>query len=233
MKWNPRKTLAYAFAASLALHFFVLPLLHTGSTDPGTPEKILTYTREHPIPTPKPTPHPTPSPTPKPHAATPPHAHTDHVRVKPPRMLDPAVGKKPGIIGANDRPDIGHLATGEPGPISSGPPATSAPAPTPTPTPETTKAPCANPNVAPGTIAVSAPETPALAQAQGITGEVSVVVSLDERSRLTAARIAKSPSALLNAAALRAARDTTYRTEVRDCKPIAADYLFVVEFMSE
>jgi TonB family protein len=236
MKWNARKTLVCAFGASLALHFFVLPLLHMGPPDPGRPETISTYTLEHrPIPTPKPTPRPTPSHTPKPRAAAQPHARIPRISVKPPARKGPSTGKYPVIAGPNAQPNTGSNPNENfpPGPQSSGPPATSEPLPTPAPTPQATKPPCAHPNVAPATVQVAEPETPALAQAQGITGEVSVVVSLNEQSRLTAARIAKSPSTLLNAAALRAARDTTYRTEVRDCKPIAADYLFVIEFMSE
>ena len=74
---------------------------------------------------------------------------------------------------------------------------------------------------------------PALAQQAGITGTVAVVVSLDAQGRVVATRIASSPSALLNAAALAAVRDSQFRAEVRDCTPIAADYLFTVDFETD
>jgi TonB family protein len=77
------------------------------------------------------------------------------------------------------------------------------------------------------------PETPALAQAQGISGDVTVIVSLDAASRVVNVRVASSPSDLLDAAALRAARESSFRTEIRDCRPVAADYAFIVEFSAQ
>jgi len=65
---------------------------------------------------------------------------------------------------------------------------------------------------------------------RNVHGLVVVIISLDEQSRLTNARIQSSPSALLNPAALADARASTYRTAIRDCKPVAADYVFTVTF---
>ena len=62
------------------------------------------------------------------------------------------------------------------------------------------------------------------------SGRVLVVVSLDEHSRITGARVIKSPSPELNAAALQATRESRFRTEIRDCKPLAADFIFSVDF---
>ncbi|MBV8749722.1 MAG: TonB family protein [Candidatus Eremiobacteraeota bacterium] len=77
------------------------------------------------------------------------------------------------------------------------------------------------------------PDTPALAEQQGISGTVDVVVSLDAQSRIVATRIQHSPSAVLNAAALAAARGSQFRTEIQNCEPIAADYLFSVDFTAQ
>ena len=77
------------------------------------------------------------------------------------------------------------------------------------------------------------PDTPALAQQQGIQGTVQVIVSLNENSRVIGTRVQSSPSGILNNAALSAARQSTFQTEIRDCKPIAADYIFSVEFNSQ
>jgi hypothetical protein len=59
---------------------------------------------------------------------------------------------------------------------------------------------------------------------------VQVIVSLNERSEIVATRIQSSPSPAYNAAALAAARGSKFRTEIRNCKPIAADYIFSVSF---
>jgi hypothetical protein len=91
---------------------------------------------------------------------------------------------------------------------------------------------CARPNVAATTLHAVEPDTPPMAQQQGITGTVQVVVSLDATSHVTGTRIQSSPSALLNWAALSAARQSTFLTEIRDCKPIAADLIFTVDFAS-
>jgi len=113
-------------------------------------------------------------------------------------------------------------------------PASPVPQASPEPSLAATRAPaCAQPNVAAATIDPAVPETPAVAQQQGISGDVTVLVSLDEASHVIGAHVANSPSALLNDAALRSARASTFRTEVRDCRPIAADYVFIVEFTAQ
>jgi hypothetical protein len=62
------------------------------------------------------------------------------------------------------------------------------------------------------------------------SGTVQVAVSLDTSSRVVGARILSSPAPELNLAALAEARRTKFRTEIVDCKPIAADYVFSVSF---
>jgi hypothetical protein len=58
-------------------------------------------------------------------------------------------------------------------------------------------------------------------------------VQLDENSKLVAASVSKTPSAVLNNAALAAARQSTFKTRVVNCKPIAESYRFIVEFSSQ
>ena len=72
-----------------------------------------------------------------------------------------------------------------------------------------------------------------MAQQQGIAGTVQVIVSLDAASHIVGTRIQSSPSVVLNQAALTAARQSKFQTEIRDCKPIAADYIFSVDFKSQ
>jgi uncharacterized protein YggE len=69
-----------------------------------------------------------------------------------------------------------------------------------------------------------------MAAQQGIEGTVQVIVSLDADSHVVGARLQSSPSAILNAAAIAAARESTFQTEIRNCQGIAADYIFSVEF---
>ena len=102
-----------------------------------------------------------------------------------------------------------------------------------TPKPTPTPALCARPNLPASVLRAVAPEAPALAQQQGIQGTVQVIVSLDEYSHVIGARILSSPSVILNAPALVAARQSTFQTEIRACRPIAGDYIFTVEFESK
>ncbi len=53
---------------------------------------------------------------------------------------------------------------------------------------------------------------------------------LDDRSRVLWTDIVKTDNALFDSVSIRAARETTYRTAVRNCRPVAASYVFGVEF---
>jgi TonB family protein len=92
---------------------------------------------------------------------------------------------------------------------------------------------CERPNVAATTLRVAEPDTPEQAQREGISGTVQVVVSLDANSHVRGTRIGSSPSTVLNAAALAAARESTFQTEIRNCRPVAADYIFSVDFTNQ
>jgi uncharacterized protein YggE len=102
----------------------------------------------------------------------------------------------------------------------------STPSPAPTPL-------CARPNYLAFLIQAAPAITPPLAEQQGIHGTVQVVVSLDVDSRVVGARIQSSPSAVLNPAALTAARHSTFRTENYGCLPIAADYIVSYDFVNK
>jgi TonB family protein len=102
-----------------------------------------------------------------------------------------------------------------------------------TPRPVPTPVICARPNVAASVVRAEPVVAPALAQQQGIQGQVQVVVSLDADSRVIGTRIQSSPSAVLNAAALAAARQSTFQTAIRDCRPVPGDYLYTVDFTKE
>ena len=89
---------------------------------------------------------------------------------------------------------------------------------------------CARPNLPAMTIRDVEAELPLEAEHLERNADVLVVITLDAESRLTNARIQSSPSTLLNAAALAAARASTFRTEIRDCRSLAADYLYTASF---
>jgi outer membrane biosynthesis protein TonB len=229
MQRKTQRVLGYAFVLSIVIHLLVLPYVRGESpTISDDPIHRIVLEKPVPIPTPKPSPRPTPRPTPNPHVIVHPNAHPPRIRIViPNRTTHNGPGpSRPYIAGNGDRGNGGNVnGDASPGPATSAPAAT--------PAPEPTRPLCPAPNVAATTLQAAVPETPPLAAQQGITGEVSVIVSLDERSRIVGARIARSPSSILNPAALRAVHDSTFRTEVRDCKAIAADYVFVIEFQQQ
>ncbi len=91
---------------------------------------------------------------------------------------------------------------------------------------------CAAHDVPPRMVRAVEPDTPPLAQQQGILGTVRVRVSLDAGGQPVAVRIEQSPSAILNSSAISAARRSTYEPALRDCVPVPSDYLFSVSFSS-
>jgi TonB family protein len=91
---------------------------------------------------------------------------------------------------------------------------------------------CAHPNVPARVLHPVIPDTPTMAAHQGISGMVRVQVSLDADSHVVALKIYSSANARLNNAALWAARRSAFQTAVVNCKPIATNVLFTVEFDS-
>ena len=232
--------LAYGFAISIVLHVLIGPFLKFEKTqvEEDQPQKVTVVRVPTPPPTPPPTPtpHPTLPPTPPPKTTPPPNTPApQQPRIKINTQKTESKSNS-GPSEATNKYRTGNTqgipqGQGTSAP-STAPPATPAPAP-PTPQPTRTPQSCARPNVAASTIHAVEPDTPSLAQQQGIQGTVQVVVSLNESSRVTGTHVQSSPSAVLNAAALSAARQSTFQTEIRDCKPIAADYIFSVEFTSQ
>ncbi|HEY0383428.1 MAG TPA: SIMPL domain-containing protein [Candidatus Elarobacter sp.] len=100
-----------------------------------------------------------------------------------------------------------------------------------TPSPAPAAAGCARPNIIATTLRPATAILPPIAEQQDINGTVQVAVSLDRDSNVVGARIMSSPSPVLNGVAIAAARATTFRSEIRDCRPIAGDYVYTVDFV--
>lgn len=234
--------LAYGFVISVILHAVFLPLVQfkNTQTEEETPQKVTVARIPTPPPTPPPTPtpKPTPPPTPPPKETPPPVKQTPappQPKIKINTIKSKAVSHTTVTEQANKYTEGNTKGIpqgqGTAAP-STAPPATPAPPP-PTPVPTPTPLTCARPNVDAATLHAVEPDTPPLAQQQGISGTVQVVVSLDAQSHVTNTKVQSSPSAILNNAALSAARQSTFQTQIVNCKPIAADYIFSVEFNSQ
>ncbi len=89
---------------------------------------------------------------------------------------------------------------------------------------------CAVPNAPAAIVRGVQPEVPLAAYQRHTGGTVQIVVDVDEGGRLTRAAVASSPSALLNAPALDAARRTAFRAAVRDCRAVPSRYTMTVSF---
>jgi len=74
------------------------------------------------------------------------------------------------------------------------------------------------------------PVYPAEAVARRAQGTVYVRVVLDDRSRVLWANAYKSADPSLSESATIAARDSTFRTAIRNCRPIASVYEFTVDY---
>ena len=74
------------------------------------------------------------------------------------------------------------------------------------------------------------PETPLAAQRDNASGRVEVLVSLDAGGHVVDATIKQSPSNVLNEPSLAAARRSTYRAALHDCKPVPGQYTFTVDY---
>jgi TonB family protein len=89
---------------------------------------------------------------------------------------------------------------------------------------------CAVPN-RPAKVMRAAPvDEPQIAQMQGLTGTVVVIVTLAPDGTVTDARVSSSPSSVLNASALAAARASTYEGAIRDCVPVGATSTFYADY---
>lgn len=217
MKRRTNRVLVWALAVSLAFHavaLFFAQNIRSAPAAVGVPQR-------HPIeiihivhPTPPPTPPPA---TPHPVRVAPrvaPRAAAVHV-VKLAHEIVAVGPTEPRVAGAT-HPGVGIADAGPIGPPIAAPP----------PTPS-----CANPNVAAHAIDAISPDTPQAAQEAGAIGTVQVEVSLAASGAVTSVAVLRSAGfAPLDNAALRAARQSTYAPEVRDCRPVAGDYVFRADF---
>jgi uncharacterized protein YggE len=89
---------------------------------------------------------------------------------------------------------------------------------------------CARPNVAATVVHAVRGVVSPMAEQQDLFGSVDVVVSLDADSRIVGTRIQRSPSAILNLGAFAAARASSFQTEIKDCRPVASDVIYTVDF---
>jgi hypothetical protein len=89
---------------------------------------------------------------------------------------------------------------------------------------------CAVPDVPASVVRAAEPDTPVAAMQAHVTGRVDVLVSLDAAGRVVDASIVRSASVLLNAPSLAAARKSTYRAALHDCKPVPSQYTFAVDY---
>lgn len=89
---------------------------------------------------------------------------------------------------------------------------------------------CAVPDAPPRVVSAYPPETPLRARQWGITGVVVVTLELDAASKVTGTKVDSSTSGILSSAALTAAKQSTFQSEVRNCVPQAGRYKYIVEF---
>jgi len=215
MKRRSNRFLTWAIAISLAAHAVVIYWaqdLHNGNAEPAPTPSVITLDPA------RPTPPPTVIVTPKPVVPTHPQQTSQH-HPRPPVSHNSdttTTVEPPGQITPPGQPDVGPPGPGPSGPVEP----TEPPAPS-----------CTAPDVAAHVVNTATAETPEVAQEQGVTGTTQVEVSIDPDGRITATSIYRSSgSQALDNAALAAARQSTYKADVRDCEAVAGSYLFTVVF---
>jgi periplasmic protein TonB len=235
-----RSFLGWAFIISIVAHFVfggLMPYKPYITSEKETEKVSVTKKTKVIVPTPPPTPTP-PPPTPPPKQTPPPVTSTvppqqpklkldvpkttskgDSSRSSEHTYVQPKEGSQQGV-------PQGTVASAPPAPTSG--PATAAPPPPPTP-PR-----CAQPHKDATTTRPVEPDYPDLARQQGAVGTVQVKVSLTPTGSVVSTSVYKSSgNALLDKAALAAARASSYAPEVEDCSPVAGTYLFRADFSSQ
>ena len=229
--------LGWAFVLSIIIHLILGPIV--GRYNPSHAEnkevekvslskkvKVVVPTPPPPTPTPPP-PTPPPKNTPPPLKSTPPPVpklkvnvvHTTSKSNTGPSEAQYTVkqGSESGV------PQGVATSAGTAKTV-----ATPAPPATPAPTP---KPACAQPHVDATTTNPVTPDTPEMAKQQGATGTVQVKVSLDPAGHVVGASVYKSSgSALLDQAAVQAAKQSSYAPEIDNCAKVAGDYIFRADF---
>ncbi len=239
-----RRFLAYGIALSILAHLLFAPFARGPKTiaSADVPAGRLRIIHATPQPRLAPTPPPKARVVLVPPRAVPSYPHGIAVRLAPRKRGHAEIshGGVGALVAAND-----PGANSGDGPLSALPPEPEqivAPRDLPTIVPAAVVVPplpvtpppatCAHPNLQPRTIAAFPPETPPLAREEGIAGTVFVEVQLDAESHIVNVIVRDGPSAL-RGAALAAARQSQFATEVRNCVPLAATYVYVVEFQAQ
>ncbi|MDP9017634.1 MAG: energy transducer TonB [Candidatus Eremiobacteraeota bacterium] len=226
MKRKRVKIIYWAFLLSIIVHFTLAPIVRNMRVVDAEKEQPPQVISTDPL---RPTPPPPPKPTPKPLVQPKRAPHSTAFR---PRLVALTNQGKPGKKSTDDSravapgTDVGDMPPGvDKGAASPGPPA---PTPTPTQTPKPT---CSAPYVEATTRDKFVPETPALALEQGLAGSVKVKVDLSAGGVVTDAKVFESSgSSILDAAAVEAAKRTTYIPKTVDCEHVPGSYLFRVTF---
>jgi TonB family protein len=212
---NGNRILGCALVLSLIVHaifaHFVHPMPSVNAAEHVPPYIRIVHMFTPPPPTPTP-------PPPKVVALKRPSAKLPS-RITPPKTIS---NNHTGPISPPATPGVaptGDLGTAGP----SAPPGT--PEPTPTPKPA-----CSVPNAPAATVNVMPPSVPEDVEVSG-TIHAAVEVTLSPDGGVKDAQIYRSAgNPQLDREALRAARLSTYRAEVRDCVSIGGRYLFNVDF---
>ncbi len=241
-----RSFLGWAFLLSIAIHLAFGPLLNFKkfSQDQKEVEKVsVSKKTKVVVPTPPP-PTPTPPPPTPPPKSTPPPVKQTNPPPRPKLVVNVPKTNSKSASGPNENAykqgpvnenGVPNGTKGSPGPASTGVPATSAPA-TPVPTPTPTQRPsCAVPNA---DAAVKGqpvtPDMPEIATQQGLQGTTQVKVTLDSKGNVTDVSVYKSAgAAVLDQAALKAAKQTAYTPEIVDCVPTGGSYIFRADFTNQ
>lgn len=212
-------------AISLIIHFAVgsvgeslIPHFKQEATPP--PQKVTVQTLIKPPPKPTPTPRPTPTPTPPP----------------PPKNTPPPVNLKLHVVQSHSNSN-----SGGPAEQAYTPPPVGNPNGVPTAVP--TVAPTAPPATAPPTpsgpveatdadfINRVQPDYPDMAKEENIQGDVTVRITIGTSGQVIAAVIQESSgNPLLDNAALKAARESTFKPPMVNGVPTQRDYLIIYTF---
>lgn len=214
MKSNGNRILAWAIGGSLVAHLVFALVVRSmpvaiAKEQPPTKGGIIHIRMTPPPPTPTPKPQP-----PQPHHPTAPASRP---------VVHPPIANNHGP--APGKPSIPVIAaTAGPGIGDPGPQVVTSPEPTATPRPA-----CSDPNVAARAIEPISPSIPD--DAAGQSGVAQVRVTLTPSGGVSQVDLYRSTGNLsLDRAAVRAARLSSYRAEIRACVPVGGSYLFTVDF---
>jgi protein TonB len=229
-----RNFLGWAFAISILVHILFGPFLAIKTTEARDQEveKVsVTKKIKVKVPTPPP-PTPTPRPTQQPKQTPPPKKVETHpqpkLKIQPPKTTSnsgsgPSQAKYvPPKTGSENGAPAGS-GTAAPGPAGTpGPPAS-----TPTPKPA-----CQVPYKEASSVNLVTPEYPEAAREANL-GPVVVIVKITLSATASvedASVLQTSNNSQIDAAAVRAARESSYSPKVENCTPVTGSYTFRANF---